>query len=139
MTWFICISGHEGFEDVTPPEECPQPRLLQDPDNEHSTDESKGARVENEYSGATFTFTSSHDPSENIGVYKNNTEFTMAILNRESPMMLAHGGRYVSSGRELRLELIFPIQFSFGIGGPKMKRAPAGHARHCGMGKRIFS
>ena len=122
MTSFIHSSWHDGFQDVTPPEQCPQPRLLQDPDNDHNTDESQDASIENEYGGATFTFTSSHDPSENIGVYKNNTEFTMAILNRELPMMLAHGGKYVSSGRELRLELIFPIVFTFDVGAPKMKR-----------------
>ena len=48
----------------------------------------------------------------------------MAILKRESPMimMLAHGGKYVSSGQELRLEWIFPIVFPFGVGGPKMNR-----------------
>ena len=72
--------------------------MLQDPYNEDNTDESQNARVKNEYNSATFIFTSSHDPSENIGLYKNNTEFTMAIFNQESPMMLAHGGRYVSSG-----------------------------------------
>ena len=94
---------------------------MQDPDNDHNTDESQDASIENEYGGATFTFTSSHDPSENIGVYKNNTEFTMAILNRELPMMLAHGGKYVSCGQELRLEWIFPIVFPFGVGGPKME------------------
>ena len=122
MTWFIHSSGHEGFQDVTPPEQCPQPRLLQDPDNDYNTDESQDASIENEYGGATFTLTSSHDRSENIGVYKNNTEFTMAILNHELPMMLAHGGKYFSSGQELRLMWISPIVFPFGVGGPKMKR-----------------
>ena len=37
--------------------------------------------------------------------------------------MLAHGGKYVSSGRERRLEWIFPTVFRFGVGGPKMKRS----------------
>ena len=46
----------------------------------------------------------------------------MAIMNRESPLLLVHGGRYITSGRELRLEMVFPVQFPFGIGGPKMKR-----------------
>ena len=57
MTWFIYSSGHEGFQDVTPPEQCPQPRLLQDLDNDHNIDESQDASIENEYGGATFTFT----------------------------------------------------------------------------------
>ena len=77
--------------------------------------------VEDEFGGGTFTFTSAHDPSESNGVYKNSTEFTMAILNQASPLMLGYGGNYVNA-RELRLECIFPVQFPFGIGGPKMNR-----------------
>ena len=121
MTWFILSSNHSGFEDVTPPEKCPQPRLLEDSDK-HNTDESQNASVENEFRGGTFTFTSNHDPSENAGVHKNNAEFTVSVVEGEKPMMITYGGKYVNSGRELRLEFIFPIQYPFGIGGPKMKR-----------------
>ena len=120
MTWLV--ANHPAYADVTPPKDCPQPRLLADSPNENNTDASQNPSVEEEFGGGSFTFTSSHDPSENTGVYRDSTEFTMAILNREDPMMLAYGGKYVSSGRELRLELIFPIQFPFGIGGPKMRR-----------------
>jgi len=123
MTWFIRASNHYAFADVTPPEDCPQPRMLQDKEaNENNTDESQNPGVEDEYGGGTFTFTSSHDPSENTGVYRNSTDFTMAILNRTSPMLLAYGGKYVSSGRELRLESVFPVQFPFGLGGPTARR-----------------
>ena len=44
----------------------------------------------------------------------------MAIMNCTSPLLLGYGGNYVSSARELKLEWVFPIQFSFGIGGPKL-------------------
>jgi hypothetical protein len=30
MTWFIKQSGHRGFKDVTVPEECPQPKVVED-------------------------------------------------------------------------------------------------------------
>ena len=69
-----------------------------------------------------LTFTSLGDPTVNTGVYKNETEFTMAVLNGEDPSMLVYGGNYVSSGIELLLEIVFSMQFLFGIGGPKMKR-----------------
>ena len=62
---------------------------------------------------AAFTFTSAHDPTESSGVYKHNIDFTMAVLNRTSPMMRVYAGKYVNSGRELRLE---------GLGGPKVRR-----------------
>ncbi len=121
MTWFIKESNHYGYRDVIPPEDCPQPRILTDKENDSNTDVAQNPSVEDEFGGGTFTFTSAHDPSESNGVYKNSTEFTMAILNQASPLMLAYGGNYVNA-RELRLECIFPVQFPFGIGGPKMNR-----------------
>jgi hypothetical protein len=30
ITWFARKSNHHAFKDVIPPEECPQPRLLED-------------------------------------------------------------------------------------------------------------
>ncbi len=122
MTWLIQVSGHDGFVGVTPPEECPHLRILSKKSNEHNTDKSKNADVENQYEGAQYTFTSAHDPSENTGVYKTNTEFTMSVLNGVKPLMLQYGGKYVTSGKDLKLEWIFPVQFPFGVGGPKRKR-----------------
>ena len=35
LTWFIRGSGHNGYSDVTPPDECTKPVImLQDDDNE---------------------------------------------------------------------------------------------------------
>ena len=53
---------------VTPPEECPQPRLLEDPENYSNTDVSLNLSIENEFGGGTFTFTSAHDPIKSSGV-----------------------------------------------------------------------
>ena len=46
----------------------------------------------------------------------------MSVLNRTSPVLLVHGGNYVNTGKELKLESVFPLQFPFGLGGPKIKR-----------------
>ena len=114
ITWFCCTSGHYAFRDVTPPEECSTPTLLQDAETDINRDVSQDENIENVYGGGTHTFTSAHDPIENTGIYKNTTEFTMAIINRASPLSLGYGGNYVN-GKELK-------QFPFGTGGPKMKR-----------------
>ncbi len=63
MTWLIQVSGHDGFVGVTPPEECPHLCILSKKSNEHNTDESVNADVENQYEGAQYTFSSAHDPS----------------------------------------------------------------------------
>ena len=120
LTWLICESGHYGYKNLTPPNECPQPIILQDRDNDDNTDISQDIHKESQFSSG-FTFTSSSDPTENTGVYRNQTDFTMAVLNGEPPSLIVHGGEYVN-GSKLRLELIFPLQFPFGFGGPTMKR-----------------
>ena len=122
ITWFIWVSKHHAFRDVTPPEECPQPILFEDRGNEGSTDDAQNPSGGNEFGGRSFTFTSAHEPSETTGVYRNNTEFTVTILNRALPMLLAYQGKCVNSGRELWLEWVFSVQFHFGLGGSKMKR-----------------
>lgn len=116
------IRNSVAFADVTSPEDCPQPRVLEDPDSNNNTDDSINAAVEKRYEGCTYTFTSSQEPTESSGVYRSNADFTMAVLSREKPMLLVYGGKYVGSGTELKLEWVFPIQFPFGIGGPKMNR-----------------
>ena len=120
ITWYVKMSGHYAFSDVTPPEDCPQPKLL-DNDNENNTDDSQDEEIEKEFGGGTHTFTSSNDPTENTSVFKSTTDFTLAIINQSEPMLIGYGGNYVP-GRELKLECVFPLQFPFGIGGPKMKR-----------------
>ncbi|KAL7526847.1 hypothetical protein ACHAWF_001938 [Thalassiosira exigua] len=44
------------------------------------------------------------------------------MLNQQSPVALISGGQYVGSGKELRLEDVFPASFPFGHDGPKSKR-----------------
>ena len=82
--------------------------MLEDKRHNGNTNEPVDPNKEDELKYG-FTFTSSGDPIENTGVYKNETEFTMAVLNGEAPSMLVYGGNCVSSGRELQLELIFSM------------------------------
>ncbi len=88
ITWLIHIYKHDGFTDVNPPEELPQPFLLQDNANEHNTDEPQDEEVENQYEGAQYIFTIAHDPSDNTGVCRTNTELTTSLLNGVKPLML---------------------------------------------------
>ena len=81
MSWFILVSGHFGYKDLTPPEQCPEPRLLADGASDNNTDEPQDPVMEDGYGGATFTFTSNHDPSESAGTYRNSNQFTLTILN----------------------------------------------------------
>ena len=123
MPRFILVSGHFVYKDGTPQEQCPEHRLLADGVSDNNTDEPQDPVVEDVYGRATFTFTSNHDPSVSAGAYKNSTQFTLAsIMNCTSPMMFAYGVKCVDSGKELRLECVFPVQFPFDLGGPTMER-----------------
>ena len=121
LTWLIETAKHEGFKHVRPPEECVELRILEDT-NAANVDEPQNPDTENIFQGGTFTFTSSQDPSENAGVFKDNTAFTVAMLNQATPLALVSGGKFISSGKALKLENIFPLAFPFGIGGLGMNR-----------------
>ncbi len=42
MTGFVQKSGHPGFKDISIPEECPQPLLVEDRETNDNTDFSRG-------------------------------------------------------------------------------------------------
>ena len=119
MTWFIKQSGHRGFKDVTVPEECPQPKLVEDKKNNEDTE--MNPTVEKQFDGGTYYFSSAHSPSEDTGTCTTQAEFTKTLLNRAPPTLLVSGGAY-KSGRDLLLEDIMPMAFPFGLGGPTMPR-----------------
>ena len=54
LTWYISESGHPGFEDFTPPSQCPKPTVIADPPNPHNTDEKRNPNTENQFEGGTF-------------------------------------------------------------------------------------
>ena len=124
MTWLIRVSGHPAYTDLTPPEECPTPTILEDDANDNNTDDTQNPGVEQEYQGSTYTFTTSNDPSENMGTNRSPQEFTLSMMNRSSPLLLVRGGNYTNA-KELMLENVLPIQFPFGLGGPTQRRPTA--------------
>ena len=122
LTWFIKSSGHKGYEDVTPPEECPDPiAYIEDEENENNTDSSSDAAYENQMGQNTYYFSSgSQNPQPNTSIYNRSEDFIHEMLdNAGDPTMLMYGGGYLKS-HEIKLEDAFPIQFPFGTGGPDM-------------------
>lgn len=88
FNWFIRESGHPGYENAIPPEECPIPRIIEDPANANNTDEDEDDGVEPTFEGATFHFTSGHEPDDNTGVYGSTQNFIQAMLQRTMPTLL---------------------------------------------------
>ena len=57
LSWFIQESAHKGYNDVTPPDECPnQVILLQEDDNESSTYDPVDPTLERKLQGKTCYF-----------------------------------------------------------------------------------
>ena len=121
LEWFIIESGHNGFRDVTPPKDCPQPTLIIDEETNNNTDQEQNPSVEEKFAGASFHFTSTHEPQEDTGVHETNQKFVKAMLERTMPTLLVSGRNYANL-TELALENIAPLQFPFGQGGPTVKR-----------------
>lgn len=121
LNWFIKTSGHQAYEDVTPPDQCPDMiAILEDEENDNNTDDTVDDTVECRIEGKTYYFSSeSHKPNERSSVYDATPEFVDAMLNNEKPTMLLYGGSYKKS-HEVNLEDVFPVQFPFGLGGPDL-------------------
>ena len=119
LNWFIKSSGHPAYDDVTPPEDCPDPvAVLQDEDTQNNTDDPVNPSVECKIEGKTYYFSNeSQQPDERNSVFDSNQQFLEAMLKSNAPTMLMYGGSYLKS-HEINLEDAFPIQFPFGLGGP---------------------
>ncbi len=119
LTWFIKESDSE----VIPPDECPNPVIiLQEDDNENSTDDLVDPTLECKIQGKTYYFPSEvQNPTQDNSVFDNTEDFVEAMLTSTAPTMLMYGGNY-SRGHEINLEDMFTIQFPFGSGGPTMEK-----------------
>jgi hypothetical protein len=114
-------SGHPGFKDISIPEECPQPLLVEDRETNNKTDFSIDKNVESSYEGGTYYFSSAQDPSVATSVYWSPERFALAIFQPSAPTLLAYGGTYANI-TDVPIANILPFAFLFGIGGPKMKQ-----------------
>ena len=117
--WFIERSGHPGFQQMTIPEECPQPVIIQDEQTTNNTEASRNPNVEDRFEGASYFFSSAQDPRSNTSVYESERSFKIAMLNDSSPKLLVYGGKYA---KEIEVENLLPFAFPFGTGIPKQKR-----------------
>jgi len=121
LTWFITQSGHPGFKNMPLPTACPQPILIQDPSNKHNTAEEGDPEKEKQFEGATYHFSSAHEPTTDSGCFDSSSDFAMAMLKNTTPTLLVHGSNYANS-KDIQLENVFPVCFPFGQGGPQMMR-----------------
>ena len=121
LEWFINESGHPGYDGVTPPTECPKPSFIVDEATPNNTDQEHDPDLEKTFAGASFHFTSAHDPQDDTGVHETNQKFVKAMIDRTMPTLLVSGRTYADM-TELQLEDVCPMQFPWGQGGPKVKR-----------------
>ena len=69
VTWLMKVAKHCVYVNLTSPDDCPAPNILDQEGTQQNTDESQNSAVEDQYSGGTFTFMSLHDPTQCTGVY----------------------------------------------------------------------
>ncbi len=121
LTWFIKESGHQGYSEVTPPDECPNPVIiLQEGDNENTTDDPVDPILKCEIQGKTYFFSNkAQNPKQDNSVFDNTEDFVEAMLTSNAPTMLIYSGNYLK-GHKMNLEDMFLIQFPFGSGGPML-------------------
>ncbi len=69
LKWFVRESGHPGYLNISIPEECPQPLLVEDDPTKNKTDNPSDKTVESNYEGRTYYFSSAQDPSQHTSVW----------------------------------------------------------------------
>lgn len=116
MKWFK-ENGHTGFKDLNVSEECQPPEIVE----EIGVDKKVDSKVEGQFDGGTYYFSSAYAPSSDTGVYGTQLEFTKSLLERTPPTLLVNGGDY-TSGNSLKLENAIPTAFPWGLGDPEMPR-----------------
>jgi len=122
LTWFVTESGHEGYKNITIPEECPQPVFVADQETNNNTDRSVDVNVETNFESGTYYFSSPQDPSPITATFNSMDEFAIAMFKHQSsPSLVVSGGTYVNL-REMEVADVQPFAFPFGNGGPNMKR-----------------
>jgi hypothetical protein len=121
LSWFVKESGHLGYLNTSIPEDCPQSLLVDDIPTKNNTDETADKTVKANYEGGTYYFSSAQDPSQHISVYGYSDIFALAMFQHSAPTLLAYGGTYAKNS-DMKIEIILPFAFPFGIGGPKIQQ-----------------
>ncbi len=121
LTRFVKESGHPGFQNISVPEECPKPLLVEDQERSNNTDKSVNVNVKTHIESGTDYFSSAQEPSENTSVYGLSDKFALAMFQCSALTLLAYGSTYFNL-KEMNVKNILPFAFPFGIGGPKVKQ-----------------
>ena len=96
---------------------------MEDAESPHNTDEEGDPITEAQFEEEVFYFTSGNEPRKESNVFKTTRELTVAILkNWAAQTLIIQGGRYDRHNESRVFENILQIQFSFGSGGPALKR-----------------
>ena len=103
------------------PDEIPQPKVIKDKESHNNTDKAVNVGLEDRYGGGTFYFSSAQDPTSRTACCDTESDFTIVMVDRTAPTLLAVGGNYAKS-HEMGVENVIPFAFPWGIGGPNMKR-----------------
>ena len=74
------------------PEDCPQPVLIEDPESQNNTDDPMNAGVEENILGGSNFLSTAQDPNSKTSVYGSERNFTVALMNRNTPKLLVYGG-----------------------------------------------
>jgi len=63
LTWFVKESSHPGYLNISIPQDCPQPLLVEDNPTKNNNDDPSDKTVESYYEGRTYYFSTAQDPS----------------------------------------------------------------------------
>jgi hypothetical protein len=96
LTWFIQESSHRGYSEVNPSSDCSNPVIvLQEDDNENSTEKSVDLNLECKSQRNKYDFSSkTQNPSQDNAILHNSEGFVQTMLNSTAPTMLMCGGSY---------------------------------------------
>ena len=81
MRSLINDAKHPVYINITPLEECLQLVLLPLMDSTNNTDKPINPKIENNFEGGTYTFTSGLDPTAETSLYADSTQFALAMMN----------------------------------------------------------
>ena len=127
------IHNHPSYRTMSMPEECPQPTVIGGfTATRNNEDAEEEPSVENNIECTTFRFAPRTQSSTNTGPFSNENDFIVSkLMNKNIDFTLLF--KYGTKIQAHLLDLIdmFPVQFPFGRGGPREKRAVKMSAEYC--------
>jgi len=78
-------SGHPGYQEITVPEECPQPTFVDNQETNNNTDESINVNVETNIESGTYYFSLAQEPTDSTSVYGSSDNFLLQCFSIQRP------------------------------------------------------